>query len=253
MGASLQSSAMKKLPRLARCAHSPRRKRLICLQFVYYAVQLVTDWFAVSLFFVQFRVSTDLCLSDSNRSPIFNSESTDSSLKPVGGDTSAGLHCGAAGAGDYVAVRCQAEGPRVDPHIYIQRFWLVRVRDDWFDDSVYLHGGILLSEIPSAFSLSTYFMLDSSAGSCTVILTILPYLFSLPSWVNIFQIYSMSNLHDVSWGTRPEVDEGETQTTAESLERGKNEQMKTGKDTDMEQLESHWKPILAQARRQTRC
>ena len=75
--------AMKKLPQLARSAHSPRRKRLICLQFVYYAVQLVTDWFAVSLFFVQFRVSTDLCLSDSNRSPIFNSESTDSSLKPV--------------------------------------------------------------------------------------------------------------------------------------------------------------------------
>ena len=74
---------MKKLPRLARSAHSSRRKRLICLQFVYYAVQLVTDWFAVSLFFVQFRVSTDLCLSDSDRSPIFNSESTDSSLKPV--------------------------------------------------------------------------------------------------------------------------------------------------------------------------
>ena len=75
--------AMKKLPQLARSAHSPWRKRLIYLQFTYYAVQLITDWFAVSLFFVQFRVSTDLCLSGGSASPIFGDQMTGSSLAPI--------------------------------------------------------------------------------------------------------------------------------------------------------------------------
>ena len=53
--------------------------------------------------------------------------------------------------------------------------------------------------------MSTYFIVGLIHGELHhVCLTILPYLFALPSFVNIFQIYSMSNLHDVSWGTRPQ-------------------------------------------------
>jgi cellulose synthase/poly-beta-1,6-N-acetylglucosamine synthase-like glycosyltransferase len=29
------------------------------------------------------------------------------------------------------------------------------------------------------------------------------YILMLPTFVNIMQIYSMSNLHDISWGNRP--------------------------------------------------
>ena len=69
-------------------------------------------------------------------------------------------------------------------------------------------GGSLLLKVLLLTSLSTYFFVGLIHGELHhVILTILPYLFALPSFVNIFQIYSMSNLHDVSWGTRPEVPE----------------------------------------------
>jgi chitin synthase len=29
------------------------------------------------------------------------------------------------------------------------------------------------------------------------------YIFMLPTFINIMQVYSMSNLHDISWGNRP--------------------------------------------------
>lgn len=29
------------------------------------------------------------------------------------------------------------------------------------------------------------------------------YILMLPTFINIMQIYSMSNLHDISWGNRP--------------------------------------------------
>ena len=35
------------------------------------------------------------------------------------------------------------------------------------------------------------------------ILGLISYLFLLPTFINVMQIYSMSNLHDVSWGNRP--------------------------------------------------
>merc|ERR1712166_1200245 len=68
-----------------------------------------------------------------------------------------------------------------------------------------LMGGSLALKILMLTSLSTYFIVGLIHGELHhVCLTILPYLFALPSFVNIFQIYSMSNLHDVSWGTRPQ-------------------------------------------------
>ena len=35
------------------------------------------------------------------------------------------------------------------------------------------------------------------------ILGLISYLFLLPMFTNVFQIYAMCNLHDVSWGNRP--------------------------------------------------
>jgi cellulose synthase/poly-beta-1,6-N-acetylglucosamine synthase-like glycosyltransferase len=34
------------------------------------------------------------------------------------------------------------------------------------------------------------------------------YLLLLPTFINVMQIYSMSNLHDISWGNRPSVTAG---------------------------------------------
>jgi chitin synthase len=32
---------------------------------------------------------------------------------------------------------------------------------------------------------------------------LIAYLFMMPTFINIFQIYAMCNLHDISWGNRP--------------------------------------------------
>ena len=34
------------------------------------------------------------------------------------------------------------------------------------------------------------------------------YLFLMPTFINIMQIYAMCNLHDISWGNRPSVGQG---------------------------------------------
>jgi cellulose synthase/poly-beta-1,6-N-acetylglucosamine synthase-like glycosyltransferase len=35
------------------------------------------------------------------------------------------------------------------------------------------------------------------------ILGLLSYLFMMPTFINVMQIYAMCNLHDISWGNRP--------------------------------------------------
>ena len=41
------------------------------------------------------------------------------------------------------------------------------------------------------------------------ILGLISYLFLLPTFINVMQVYSMSNLHDVSWGNRPKASDSE--------------------------------------------
>jgi len=41
----------------------------------------------------------------------------------------------------------------------------------------------------------------SNMGGYTV--GLVSYILLIPMFVNVFSIYSMSNLHDVSWGNRP--------------------------------------------------
>ncbi len=40
------------------------------------------------------------------------------------------------------------------------------------------------------------------------ILGLFSYIVMLPVFINIMQVYSMSNLHDISWGNRPTVSSG---------------------------------------------
>lgn len=44
------------------------------------------------------------------------------------------------------------------------------------------------------------------------ILGMITYIFMLPTFINIMQIFSMANLHDVSWGNRPTTPGGEAGT-----------------------------------------
>ena len=45
--------------------------------------------------------------------------------------------------------------------------------------------------------------LDFLSNTRNYLLGLLSYLFMMPTFINIMQIYAMCNLHDISWGNRP--------------------------------------------------
>jgi hypothetical protein len=80
---------------------------------------------------------------------------------------------------------------------------------------IWVYGDLYL-KIMLSVSFSTYFVVGLIHGEIQHVFWTLPvYLFALPSFINIFQIHSMCNLHDVSWGTRPEATT--TETTARNM------------------------------------
>ena len=74
--------SMKNFRNIKQTNHTKCQTFAFILQFIFYAIQLIMDWFAVSLFFIQFRVATDLCLGSSTEttSPIFPA---DLNLHPI--------------------------------------------------------------------------------------------------------------------------------------------------------------------------
>jgi len=77
--------------------------------------------------------------------------------------------------------------------------------------SVYLVP-ILLRPIDFIFNFQQY------------VIGLVSYLLLLPTFINVMQIYSMSNLHDISWGNRPSVTAG---TNALSANANKQQQLKS--------------------------
>ena len=81
--------------------------------------------------------------------------------------------------------------------------------------------------------LSVYFIpiilrpIDFIQNFSGYIIGMLIYILMLPTFINIMQIYSMSNLHDVSWGNRP------TEKTGTNLVAANKEQQEKLKDQYM--------------------
>ena len=46
-------------------------------------------------------------------------------------------------------------------------------------------------------------------------LGLISYMFMIPTFINVMQIYSMCNLHDISWGNRPATQQGVEAVTAD--------------------------------------
>ena len=155
----------------------------------------------MSLFFIQFRVATDLFLTN----PSLGDPSISFSLQGV----SYGLQF------LYIAVILLlvllSLSSKTKDSIWPHRVAFLTfgcfsfgtiILTSWY----ILSGTSLLLKIALITSFSSYFVVGLIHGELHhVVLTILPYLFALPSFINIFQIYSMGNLDDVSWGTRPET------------------------------------------------
>jgi len=65
--------------------------------------------------------------------------------------------------------------------------------------------------------------LDFALSPIRYTLGLLAYLYMMPTYVNIFQIYAMCNLHDISWGNRPT-------TGQEAISQNKEQQEKLKAD-----------------------
>ena len=239
--------------------HSTSQLAAFTIQFAYYILQLVMDWFAVSLFFIQFRVATDLCLGDGssqqNVQPLFGS---DVNLQSVSWCLQF-LYMFVI----VLLLLISLSGARPNESVWSHRFaflifGLFSYGTIILTSAYIMLGGSLMLKILMLTSLSTYFVVGLIHGELHhVCLAILPYLFALPSFVNIFQIYSMSNLHDVSWGTRPEVPEDSIDSTTQNdsrrnygavhcVEHQQQNGMYQGLDDFMESLDEDIDEELAQ-------
>lgn len=198
---------------LNQSTHGASTKVLFTLQFLYYFVQLVMDWFCVSFFFIQFRIATDLFLKSSTAAT-----ATATATNPSMGDPSISFSLQGVSYGLqflYIAVilllvllsLSSKTKDSIWPHrvaflVFGFSSFGTIILTSWY----ILSGTSLLLKMALITSFSTYFVVGLIHGELHhVVLTILPYLFALPSFINIFQIYSMGNLDDVSWGTRPET------------------------------------------------
>jgi chitin synthase len=57
--------------------------------------------------------------------------------------------------------------------------------------------------IATVGSVGCYFLAAALHGEFSAIaLTFFQYMFMLPTYMNIFAIYSFCNIHDISWGTK---------------------------------------------------
>ena len=91
------------------------------------------------------------------------------------------------------------------PEHMIRIDWVWTGQGDHHFSWLVLAGVIMLAVYVVPFLLRPIDALDNFKGySCGLVC----YLILIPMFTNVFSIYSMSNLHDISWGNRPT-----TQTT----------------------------------------
>ena len=57
--------------------------------------------------------------------------------------------------------------------------------------------------------------IDAFANLMKYFIGLIAYMFMIPTFINVMQIYSMCNLHDISWGNRPATSQGVEAVTAD--------------------------------------
>lgn len=81
----------------------------------------------------------------------------------------------------------------------------------WNGDGVYYFSPLVLAGV---IMLSVYMVpmiirpIDFLSNFRGYVIGLLAYLMLIPMFTNVFQIYAMSNLHDISWGNRPTTSTG---------------------------------------------
>ncbi|RHY33381.1 hypothetical protein DYB32_001667 [Aphanomyces invadans] len=187
-------------------AHSPARKVVFTLQFVYLALQNLLSWFLLSNLFLTFNFVLTLALY-TNAAAILQAILT-TYLAIVGG-----LIVFALGnkpeprTASFYFFSCLFLGIVMMMVSGLSFYGLVAkdvsVKDpraglavqDCSVSNFELVGGVVSS-------LGLVFLSAFLHGEFSILLSCVQYFFMLPTFVNVLGIYAYSNLHDLSWGTK---------------------------------------------------
>ncbi|RHY39101.1 hypothetical protein DYB30_006661 [Aphanomyces astaci] len=189
-------------------AHSPSRKLVFTLQFLYLAVQNFLSWFLLSNLYLTFYFVLTLALhSPTNATPNAILEVILTVYLAIVG----GLLVFALGnkpepkTASFYLFSCLYLGIVMMVVTGLSFYGLVAKgvtavdpRQNLTDcpvSKLELTGGVVSS-------LGLVFMSAFLHGEFSILLSFVQYFFMLPTFVNILGIYAYSNLHDLSWGTK---------------------------------------------------
>ena len=108
------------------------------------------------------------------------------------------------------------------PHEMIRQDYVWTKTENRYLSWLVVAGVIMLSIYVVPMILRPIDFLNNFKG---YIVGLLAYLLLIPMFSNIFSIYSMCNLHDISWGNRPTTDTGGTEAFSSSSKIQKETEM----------------------------
>jgi chitin synthase len=181
--------ALKNYPRiLSESSHSILRKTAVSFLFLYYALQVIITWFLVSAFYLTIYATVDMATDSSTVIYILTS----------------------IYAAVIVGQVLLAVGDKPNNHEVLYSFVYV-VQGIFF---LWCFGYILYYTISSLsdstvlaigffLSLVIYLIVTFIYGELmSLFSSFIQYLFLVPTFMVTFPIYSFSNVHDISWGTK---------------------------------------------------
>ncbi|KAJ3128061.1 Chitin synthase, class 2 [Nowakowskiella sp. JEL0407] len=219
---------------LFRSGHSILRKLLLCVEFLYNLIQLFFNWFGLGNFYLVFFFLLG--------GKVGKEDGTNTQLDPFGyrPDTAKGAPAGQMRAngpdvffalqGAYaivmilIVISAFGNRPQGSKILYTSAIVLFAIimavmlyvsgytvyltvpksLDDWKKISSLLENEVFRDMVVSTSATYGLYFLASFMyfEPAHMFTSFVQYMFLLPAFVNILQVYAFANLHDVSWGTK---------------------------------------------------
>jgi cellulose synthase/poly-beta-1,6-N-acetylglucosamine synthase-like glycosyltransferase len=202
--------------------HCTLKKLLITVQFFYFVLTLVMNWVLVANFYLTFYFLVT--------GPLFVGKS-DGTLKGLRTVISWGLNLIYIFIILLQVIMGLATNPNNARHMYILTGFLftgfsyllialsitfVFLNDN---DEVALFGLTwFYMKIITVIVTGVYFIAGFIHNEFSIIRSYFPYIAMLPTFINVFTIYSYCNMHDISWGTKEETKEADKEAAKREIE-----------------------------------
>ncbi|KAI8799273.1 chitin synthase-domain-containing protein [Cladochytrium replicatum] len=249
---------------LFRSGHSLPRKLWLCVEFTYNLIQLIFNWFALANFYLSFyfllagRVSTSEARAKTTNDPFFG----------YGQQVFFALQGFYIFAMLLILICAFGNRPQGSKWVYtasMALFALIMAVVLYVSGyTVYLAlpqslaewkqiGNMILNRqvfrdivISFASTYALYFFASFVyLEPWHMFTSFVQYMFLMPSFINILQVYAFANLHDVSWGTKGD-NGGESDLAAVTVTKGKDGKMQVDFEmpTDKNDINNNYERFL---------